>query len=215
MARNLHRSVACECVVVLFSVSILLAQARAPEANARPAAMVYASGGVQLNGAEVPHSSAVFIGDRLTTSADGALTLTLAGSTIVVGPNASLRYVGTAIQLTSGMVSIATTRGLVTETCALRIAPATAGAKYEVTYTKPKAVVTAHEGTLTITENGTVTQVVAGQTIEREDSGNCRRAPAAAAGSHAKVYGAVTAAGAGAAVVTVLTTRLPASPQRP
>lgn len=215
MTNRLHRGVGCGCVGVLISISTLFGQEPAPDANARPAAMVYASGGVRLNGANVPRSSAVFAGDRLSSSADGAFTLTLAGSTITGGPNALLRYVGTAIQLTSGMISIATTRGLVTETGALRIAPANTEAKYEVTRMEPKTVITAREGMLTIAEDGVVTQVLPGQTVEREDPRNRRRAAAAVPGSHAKVYAGVTAAAAGAAVVTVLTTRLPASPQRP
>ncbi len=216
MSENLRRRVGCGCVAVLVGASTLWAQTAAPDAPARPAAVVYASGGAQVNGADVPRSSAVFVGDRLTTSADGAFTLTLTGSTVTVGPNAALRYSGTAIELTSGTVSIATTRGLAAEAAALRIAPANGGeAKYDVTRLEGKTVISARAGALTITENGAVTELLPGQTLEREDSGKRRRVAGVALPSHAKVYGIAGAAAAGAAVVTVITTRMPASPQLP
>lgn len=216
---------ACYWLVVYPPALLLAGTPPAPgnkNASAPPAngAMVYATGGVELNGAKVPRSSAAFIGDRITTAANAAVVLTLTGSTVSVRGNTSFVYQGDSIELTSGTATVASALGFATRAGALRIAPAAKDGecKYEVTRGSGKITITATECGVVLIENGISTLLPEGHTTQRDDRNRDRIAappPLSERVSSTWPTTAGRAAAGGAAVVAILTTRAPASPTKP
>jgi len=75
-------------------------------------AVLYGTGAVYLNGAQLATSSAVTNGDVIQTKDTGAANLNAAGSSVVIQSNTIVRFQSGGLALDRGSVTVATGRGL-------------------------------------------------------------------------------------------------------
>ena len=98
------------------------------------AAILRSKGGVWVNGAEVPDSTAVFPGASLETKPGFVASLEADGSSVLVQPESIIKFNGDSITLEHGSVFVATSTLLSVHVDCLRIVPASVSwTQYEVT----------------------------------------------------------------------------------
>ena len=103
------------------------------------------NGGVLLNGAAAPSSSAVFSGDTVQTQAKSAARIELEGSTIDVGPDTLIQFGSEEISLDHGSIVVNTSRSLKVRSGCVVVTPVYADwTLYDVTDTDGKVIVSAH-----------------------------------------------------------------------
>jgi len=170
---NLSKHVACVLVSVL-PASLIAADSAS--------AILSSSGTAWINGASVPKSSAVFVGDLVQTRSDSVANIKTVGSEVSVLPDSLVQLETDAIKLEHGTVSVATSKGMAAEVGSLKIKPA-AGAWtiFQVTDTDTTVHILARKGDLVLSDGTTLPQ---GQETTREETPKKkkRRAAAAAAG---------------------------------
>jgi hypothetical protein len=134
------------------------------------AAMLYTSNPVKVNGVGAERSSAVFAGDRIETPANTTVTLTSAGSTILVGPVSSLVYEGEALRLGSGSTVVTTEKGMKTQVQRLVILPAAQQrSSYGVIRSDGQVMIAAFHGSVKILDGASETIVADGDTASMPD----------------------------------------------
>jgi hypothetical protein len=134
------------------------------------AAMLYATNTVMLNGLSAERLSAVFAGDSIQTPADGAVRLTVEGSTVMVGPSTALVYEGDTLRLGSGSTMVTTDKGMKTLVQRLQIAPAApAHTSYQVVHDGGQVLVAALHGSVKISDGSSSTTVAEGNTASVQD----------------------------------------------
>ena len=133
------------------------------------AAILYPSGSTWVNGSAVVRSSALFPGDRVRTDANGIANITLPGSAVLVLSNSEVQFSGALLELTRGSLVISTTKGLSAGLGELKISPAEANAKFEVTESGENVLIVAREGNLTIKDGVTSTALPAGKNVTMAD----------------------------------------------
>ena len=130
----------------------------------KPAAVVHSSGTAAVNGSDAAATTAVFVGDTIQTKS-GVMTISAPGSTVIVPSSSELVLQQNAVQLSSGVASINTTKGMSAQTDALTIAPATAGtAKYDVKRSGSVVEIHASSGALTVNSSDQTIRIAEGQT---------------------------------------------------
>jgi hypothetical protein len=180
------------------------------------AAMLYSAGAVTLNGVESERSSAIFAGDSIQTPANGLVSLTAEGSTVLLGPSSSLVYQGTAVELGSGTATVTTDRAMRTEVRKLLISPAAQGrSSYRVARGEGKLLIAALHGPVKIVDGSNETTVAEGETATLDDQDKQGGAVPAAEthglnGINKKVAIIIVAAAAAtAALIAIETTKAP------
>jgi hypothetical protein len=159
--RMLGKILACMLAVVLPAATM---------SAETPAAMLYASGTVTLNGVGSERSSAIFAGDSIQTPASGLVTLTAEGSTVLVGPSSVLVYQGTAVDLGSGTAMITTDRAMKTQVQRLVITPAAPGrSSYRVSRGEGKLMIAALHGPLKVSDGSNDSLIAEGDTATMPD----------------------------------------------
>src|SRR5256885_6925061 len=133
------------------------------------AAILYPSGSTWVNGSALVRSSALFPGDRVRTDANGIANITLPGSAVLVLSNSEIQFSGALLELTRGSLVISTTKGLSAGLGELKISPAEANAKFEVTESGENVLIVAREGNLTIKDGVTSTALPAGKNVTMAD----------------------------------------------
>jgi len=186
-------------------------------------ALVHAHGKVELNGAESPSTIALFAGDWVQTQPDSVANIVAEGSSVLVMPNAAVKYQGTVVELGHGDVVISTTRGLATRADDVTIRPAAQKeSKYEIAENDSTVVIAARKGDLTVTEGDQTSTVQEGEqsTHSRRKRGGAVPA-ASGAPISGKTAGIIAGAAGAAAVGAVLATTgdkncpPPLSPDKP
>jgi len=174
------------------------------------AAMLYADGAAWLNGAHVPKSSAIFVGDLVQTRSDSAANIHAPGSSITVLGDSLVQFEGSSLKVEHGGVSVSTSKGVATTAGDVRIAPASnAWTEFNVTDTDGTVRIAARKGDLTVTDdNGTVTLAQGQETTrdEQSDQGDKKkkdkkRAAGAAPAAGGGVLNSTVAIGVGLAAV--------------
>jgi len=160
------------------------------------AAMLYANGAAWLNGAHVPNSSAIFVGDLVQTRTGGAANIHAAGSSITVLGDSLIKFEGVSLEVEHGAVSVSTSKGVATVAGDVRVAPAAnTWTEFNVTDVDGTVRIAARKGDLTVTDdNGTVT-LAQGQETTRDEQSN---RPDKEKKKRKRGGGAVPAAGGGA-----------------
>src|SRR5689334_11446232 len=103
-------------MAVVLPVSIISAETRG--------AMMYASGTALLNGKIIDRNSAIFPGDKIQVSAKSAVTITMAGSSILVPSQSSVTFNGDSVALApQTAVAINTSVGLAAQVEHLKFIP--------------------------------------------------------------------------------------------
>jgi hypothetical protein len=195
--RNAVRTVISLLLLVVFPVSFVMAGASG--------AMLYVSGNAMLNGMGVGRSSAVFAGDKIQTSENGAATLTAPGATIVVAAGSSIIYQPDAILLDQGAAAVNTTRGMRAKVDTVTVSPVSKTAKFEVTRSNGLITIAALAGAVTVNDGASSSALAQGQSTTVSDQAQNDKRKKKPAGvaippSKGAIVGMVAGAGAAAAI---------------
>ncbi len=139
------------------------------------AAVIYATGSVFLNGAQLSNSSAVTVGDVIQTRDNGVANINAPGATIVVESNTIVRFQSGGFALDRGSISVATGKGISVFARDLKITPVSGDwTEFYVTRVSGSIQIFARKNDVTVNcgtnSSSTVKQ---GQQISRDDSGDC------------------------------------------
>lgn len=201
------------------------------------AAMLYAHGAAWLNGAHVPASSAIFIGDLVQTRSDSGAHINAPGSSITVLGDSLVKFEGSSLKVEHGSVEVATSKGVATTAGEVRVAPASSSwTEFNVTDVDGTVRIAARKGDLTVTDDkGTVTLAQGQETTRDEQSAppdqatdttkdkkkNKKRASGAAPAAGGGILSSPIAVGIGAAAIggvtawVLLQSDNPVSPSTP
>jgi hypothetical protein len=194
------------CVLVcLFSFSSLAA-----DEPAKPAAMLHASGKVEVNRSGTPGTMALFSGDSVNTQTDSVANITSGGTSILVMPNSSVKLQTNAVELSQGDVVIATSTGMAAKADELTITPASQKqSKFEVLENDDSVTVAAQQGNVTVSDGQQSSTVPEGQQTTREKKNKKKAAGAVPGGSGGFLSGktlAIIGGASGAALAGILIT---------
>lgn len=142
MRVSILRYFLCWTMVVLIPQCLL-----GQEANGQPeGAILHTQGGVSVNGSEARDSAAVFAGDLIETKAGFSASLTLGGTTILVGQESLAKFQDDYIELDHGTVSVGTSKSYRVHVNCLRVVPVrNEWTQYEVTDVNRTVQVSAHK----------------------------------------------------------------------
>lgn len=208
--RMIGKAVCC-LMLIVFPMSVLATDA--------PAAMLFATGSVMLNGSGAPRNTALFAGDSVKTVKDSAATLTANGSTVMVDPDSAIVFRGDGVELSYGAALVTTKKGMSAKVRNLTVAPAGSDATtYRVTRASGRVLVAALRGSVAISDGSTKAVVKEGDSTALPDP---QPPQGAGAGGNALVTIPPTAAVAVAlggaligAIVSVAATGKPSSPPK-
>jgi hypothetical protein len=188
--------------VLLFSFSFASLAVDAPNTSA---AMLNASGKVQVNGGTVPRSTALLSGDRIQTQSDSVANITATGSSVMVMPNSSLEFQGDAVQLIQGGVVIVTSNGMLAKAYGWTVNPSTQKqSKFEVAENEGSVIVAAQQGSVTISDGKETSTVQEGQHTTKKKKRGGAAAAGTSSGPPVKTIAIVTGAAGAAAAGIVL-----------
>ncbi len=121
------RSCLCWALSVFLPLSLLAA-------DAGLSAMLHSKGGVWINGAESPDSTAVFPGDSLETKTGSVANLDVDGSSVLIQPESLLKFNGDSLTLEHGTVLVATSKSMSVHVNCIKVVPVSdAWTQYQVT----------------------------------------------------------------------------------
>lgn len=209
-------------LLVAFPASTILADSNA--------AMLYAKGAVAVNGAGATRSSAVFAGDKIQTKADSSVTISSAGTTLIVPANSSVVYQGNAIEVGTGAVQVNTTRNMSAKVDEFTVTPAADGnATFQVSRVDGTVTIAAERGAVVVSdgESSKVVKEGTSQTTtddqipdpgqkKKKRRGGAAPIPVAGQGLGQKaLIGAAIGAAAAGTSLAIITTGPPESPSSP
>lgn len=167
-------------IILMLAVSCVSLSGESPVVSG---AVLHASGKVEVNGAGSREVTTLFSGDSVKTEEDSVANIIAGGSSVLVMPNASIKFMGHGVELTEGGVSVATSEGLAVSAYGLTITPAAQKqSKYEVAESDDSVVVAARQGNVTVADGEQTSTVQEGQeaTHKKREGG----AAPAAQGTH-------------------------------
>jgi hypothetical protein len=145
-----------------------------------PAAMLHASGKVQVNRSGAPGTLALFSGDSVDTQGDSVANITSGGNSILVLPSSSVRLQRNAVELSRGDVVIATSSGMAAKADDFTITPAPQKqSKFEISENDDSVTVAAQQGNVTVSDGQESATVQQGQQTTREKKKKKKAAGAA------------------------------------
>jgi hypothetical protein len=210
MTHQLRAKIVACLLVIVFPAMMMSAETHA--------AMLYAAGAISLNGVGAERSSAVFAGDKIQTPANGLVTLTSEGSTVLLGPSSLLVYQGTMVELGAGTAMVTTDRAMKTQVQKLMIAPAAPGrSSYRVARADGRLLIAALHGPLKISDGAGEDKLVAeGETATLADPADPQGGPTPGASTGVSINKKAAiivgvAAAAAAALIVIETTKSPVS----
>lgn len=198
MNAALLRKSLCWMMIAVFPASLMAADAGA--------AMLYAKGDAWINGASVPHSSAVFPGDLVQTKPNAVVNINAPGSNVMVLSDSMVKFEGNAVSIEHGSVTIATSKGMATHVGDVTVSPASAKwTEFEVTDVNGSVQIMARKGDVNINDGQDTTTLAQGQQTTRDESQEAhkrkKRAGGAATAATGSVLDSPIAIGIGAAAV--------------
>lgn len=212
------RALICWIVIFFMPSAVLAAD--------NPAGVLYGTGSVYLDGAQLANSMPVMTGDVIVTKEVGVAHMDMSGSTAIIQPNAIVRFQATGLALDRGAVSMATGKSLSVSARDFQITPVSSEwTQFEVTRSGGVIQIAARTNSVTIKCGmGAPTLIREGHQITRADAEDCGLAQKSV-GAPPAVQGAILtspwAEGAGiTAAGTVLLLKLPhghdpVSPDKP
>jgi len=213
------RALTCWLLVLLTPSAVFAADA--------PAGVIYGTGSVYLDGAQLANSAPVMSGDIIETKEVGVAHIDMSGSTAVIQPNAIVRFQPAGLSLDRGSISMATGKSLSVSARDFQITPISATwTQFEVTRSGGVIQIAARKGSVTISCGvGAPTVVKEGQQISRADAQDCGLASKSGSGAPTAAKGPILAspwaegAGIGAAALLLGLTlprhEDPVSPSKP
>lgn len=199
MSAALLRKSLCWMMIAVFPASLMAADAGA--------AMLYAKGEAWINGATIPHSSAVFPGDLVQTKPNSVVNINASGSNVMVLSDSMIKFEGNAVSVEHGSVTVATSKGMATHIGDVTVSPASAKwTEFEVTDVNGSVQIMARKGDVNINDGQDTTTLAQGQQTTRDESQEAhkrskRRPGGAAAAATGSVLDSPIAIGVGAAAI--------------
>ncbi len=147
-------------------------------------AVLHASGIVQVNGVGSREITTLFSGDSIQTTEDSVANIVADGSSVLVLPNALVKFMGQGVELTEGGVSVATSGGMMVSSYGLTFtAPEHTQSKFEVVEYEDSVTVAARQGNVIVTDGRQTSTVPEGQESTHKKRRAAGAAPAAG-GTH-------------------------------
>jgi hypothetical protein len=161
------RALICWIVIFLMPSAALAADA--------PAGVLYGTGTVYLDGAQLANSMPVLTGDVIETKEVGIAHLDMSGSTAIIQANAIVRFQAGGLSLDRGSVSMATGKSLSVFARDFQITPVSSDwTQFEVTRSGGLIQIAARKNSVTIKCGaGAPTLVREGHHITRADAQDC------------------------------------------
>jgi len=137
-------------------------------------AVLYGTGAVYLNGAQLATSSAVTNGDVIQTKDTGAANLNAAGSSVVIQSNTIVRFQSGGLALDRGSVTVATGRGLSVFARDFKITPASGNwTEFYISRASGVVQIIARKSGITLSCGANTSTIKEGQQVSRDDAANC------------------------------------------
>jgi len=196
------RALICWIVIFLMPSAVLAADS--------PAGVVYGTGTVYLDGAQLAKSMPVMTGDVIETKEVGVAHLDMSGSTAIIQPNAIVRFQSAGLSLDRGSVSMATGKSLSVSARDFQITPVSSvWTQFEVSRSGGVIQIAARKNSVTVKCGmGAPTLIREGHQITRADAQDCGLAQKPEPGAPTAVHGAILtspwAEGAGLAAAGTL-----------
>ena len=142
------------CVSKLVALALVVFLPYSLMAADMQGAMLYATNSVAVNGATVTNTSAIFPGDKVSVADNGAATITLNGTSILVPKLTALTFNGNSVSLEPrAAVSVTTSAGMAAEIKNIKISPAKNGpAQYQVARYNGRVFVAAKQGDVLVVD---------------------------------------------------------------
>lgn len=148
-------------IVLMLSFACALLGADGPNISS---AVLRANGKVQVNGTESRKTTTLFSGDSLQTDADSVANIIARGSSVLVMPNGSVKFLGNAVEVDQGDVAIATSTGMAAEVDGLTITPAEKKqSRFEVADTEDSVLIAARQGNVAVNDGQQTSTTEEGQ----------------------------------------------------
>ena len=165
-------------------------------------AVLNASGKVQVNGNASRQITTLFAGDVIRTDENSAANIIAGGSSVLVMPGASVKFLGNAMELTEGGMTIATSEAMTATVEDLIITPAGQKlSKYEIAEDEDTVVIAARQGNVAVSDGPQTSTVPEGQQTTRKRKR--KKGGATPAGSGHGISGTTLGIIGGAAGATV------------
>lgn len=183
------------CLILLFSFACATLGVDGP---GTPAGVLHASGKVQVNGSDSRRVTTLFMGDSIQTNDDSVANIIAGGSSVLVMPNASVKFLGNAIEVNQGNVAIATSVGMAAEVDGMTVTPAAKKeSRFEVADDEDSVTVAARQGNVAVNDGQQTSTTQEGQETTHKKKKKEGGATPAASGGHA-ISGKAVALTAGA-----------------
>jgi hypothetical protein len=161
-------------LIAFFLVSFMISAPAALFAADPQGAVLYGTGSVYLNGAQISNSSAVSAGDVIQTRETGTASLNATGSSVMIDSNSVVRFQDGALALDRGGISVATSNGTTVYAHDFKIAPvSTAWTQFYVSRVSGTIQIVARKNDVSLTCGATTSTIKEGQQLSREDIDNC------------------------------------------
>ena len=204
--------------LVLFLPTFLVA--------ANPAMLTVSDSDAVLTANNALHSSALFVGDTVSTPPDSIASINAPGSMVLVLADSSVEFEGNSVNMAHGGVVVTTSQAMAVRAGRFTIAPvAQHSAKFAVSAADGVIQIAAREGALAINDGASTTILQQGERATRQDSeqtGAAKKdqgAPPSGSGLHISKKTAVIvlggAAAAGTTAAILLTTGNSSHPVSP
>lgn len=136
--------------------------------------VLFGTGSVYLNGAQVSNSSTLNTGDVIQTKENGAANINAVGSSVVIESNSIVRARPDGFSLDRGNMSVATGKQASVFARDFKITPSSAGwTEFYVTRANGSIGIIARRNAITVNCGTTSETVKEGQQISRADADNC------------------------------------------
>jgi len=188
-------------------------------------AVVFGSGGIYLNGAQLSNSNALIAGDVVQTRDNGSGMISAGGSSVALDSNTIVRFQGVSVALDRGAVKVASGQQISVNARDLNIEPTSKQwTQFYVTRASGMITTVALKNDVLVSCGGASVTVKEGHQLSRYDADNCGLArsandvPAAAKGpilTSTRAAEAALAVGGGLAVWALWHCDEPVSPDSP
>lgn len=148
------------------------------------AAMLYTSGTVWVNGADVPRfSSAIFSGDLLETRAGSLANINQPGSIVTVLPDSLVQFQMVSFRIEHGGITVATSAGVTAIAGDVKVAPSSyVWTEFSVTDLDGTVRISCLKGNITVTDGENTVTLGQGEETARDDSEKKKKRRAIAGG---------------------------------
>lgn len=199
----------CGLMVVILPASIVAQE------SAR--AMLHDDGGVWLNEAPAPNTSAIFLNDLLQTQKGSLAKIDASGSAVTVQSDTIVQFEGDELVLDHGGLQVNTSRAMKVRVNCITVTPLTEEwTRYDVTDVNGRVMVAAYANDVKIHFQGVAARqsklaafsdvtVHQGEQVTREERCSAPTGPADGATTTAPILNSTWARGAGIATIGIIT----------